>query len=55
MTWHFPDNGDDEEEVFVISETAANLIYYSAIWFIVAGVWKTLEVMAFLGGLIKWP
>lgn len=58
MTWHYPENhnrNDDEEEAFVISGTAATVIYYAAIWFFITGLWKTLEVLSFVGGAIRWP
>jgi hypothetical protein len=54
MTWHYPDNGD-KDEPFVIEGTSATILYYAAIWFLVTGIWKTLEVLSFLGKLIKWP
>lgn len=50
MTWHFPD--DDNE---VIDERLERIITYAAIWFLLCGAWKTLEIFAFIGGFIKWP
>lgn len=55
MTWHYPDNDDNDKEPFVIEGTAATVITYAVAWFLIAGLWKTLEVLAFLGRLIKWP
>lgn len=54
MTWHYPDNGD-EKEPFIIEGPMATVITYAAVWFLIAGAWKTLEVLAFLGRLITWP
>lgn len=53
MPWHYPN--DDEEEPVVISGTAATIIYYAAIWLFVSGLWKTFEVLAHIGGLLRWP
>lgn len=56
MTWHFPENKDeDENEPFVIEGTTATVLYYAAVWLFITGLWKTLEVLAFLGRLIRWP
>jgi hypothetical protein len=56
MTWHYPEKkNDDEDEPFVIEGPAATALYYAAVWLFVTGLWKTLEVLAFFGGLIKWP
>lgn len=54
MTWHFPDNDDDKEPV-IIDGPLADIIFYGAVWFLITGLWKTLEVLAFLGRLIRWP
>lgn len=53
MTWHYPDDPDDEP--FVIEGTAATVVTYAVVWFLLAGLWKTLEVLSFIGGLIRWP
>lgn len=54
MPWHFPDQDDDEEPV-VIEGWAATAIFYGAVWLLITGLWKTIEVLGVLGRLIKWP
>lgn len=48
MTWHFPEGWDGDDKI-------ERIITYVVIWFLLAGLWKTLEVFAFLGKFIKWP
>lgn len=53
MTWHFPEEPDDEP--IVIEGWAVTAITYSVVWLLIAGLWKTVEVLGFLGRLIQWP
>jgi hypothetical protein len=41
-------NNDYDDDPYVIEGTTATVLFYVATWFFVAGLWKTLEVLAFL-------
>ena len=38
---------DYDDDPYVIEGTSATILMYAAAWFFIAGVWKTIEVLAF--------
>lgn len=44
----YDDEYHDDDEPFVIQGPTATILLYTAVWFFVAGLWKTIEVFAFI-------